>query len=250
MIQSKLFWIATAIFLTVTLLTLWFLYPPALAEFNNTRNQNTKLSEEIATSRQRVASLNELKQNKTTLNDIHQKAVSALPTTPSADLLLLQLDGLAQALGLDLTITVPFNEGAFSSQVSPTPAIDDGKIKQGSGSAGSSAPIITSSGAKTEFTLAGKFDFATTLNLLTKLKTFSRWNNVTTIDISGNTTETGVTVSGQVFWTPDSKKEFSGDANTLLQTAQKLFSGYQNYAAVPDFTREGQYGRSDPFATL
>lgn len=248
LLKNRVFLIASAVFVATMLLTVWFLFPPTLTDFNETRAALTKLEGDVRAAQGRADSYKDLQTNSLKLNEVHDLAASALPATPSPDLLLLQLDGLAKALGLDITITVPLTDGALAVQVgSPPPA--GGEVKQGSGSAGgSSQPIVTSSGSNTEFNLSFKGNFATAQTLLAKLKTFIRWNTVTGVEISTSGSETNVTISGQVFWLPTPSTEFTLPANDLLERAAKLFNGYQSYTTTPDISIEGQFGRADPFA--
>lgn len=247
-LKSKLFLISTVVFLGVTLSVIWFLYPPSLKRFNDTRGQGAKLDSDIASTQKIVTSLNDLASKKGSLDDLYDKASQALPTSPSADLLLLQLDGLTKALGLNVAITVPFGEGALVSQVAPSSSTDT-TVKQGSGSVGSSKPIVTSaSNSNTQFTLAGKFDFTATQTLLTKLKALIRWNNVTGVTITSSGGDMNVTITGEVFWASQSNSTLSGSVSTVLDQGAKLFSGYQSYSTVPNANTEGSFGRANPFA--
>ena len=246
--SSKYFLITTALFLVITVVVIWFFFPPLLGAFNENRAKNTELAQKLAASQADQTTMNELTAAKVSLADLSAKATLALPSSPSADLLLLQLDGLTKSLGLEATITVPFSQATPVSQVAAP--VSEGEVKPGSGSTGGTQPIVTSPSAssKTDFSLSGNWDFPTVLNLLTKLKTFSRWNNITSVDLVKSADKSTATISGKVFWTPpETNLQFSGSVKELLSQGKTLFGDNQSYAEPPDITREGNFGKSNPF---
>jgi len=250
LLNSKYFIVITGLFLVVTIAIIWFFFPPVLKTFNENKAQSNALTEQIKSSQAEASTVKDLVAAKTTIADLYDTATTALPSSPSADLLLLQFDGLTKSLGLNATITVPFSEGALAAQVAtPEAPKDENDIRPGSGSAGGTQPIISSSGTGTgtDFSLSGEWDYPTVLSLLTKLKTFIRWNTVTSIDLTKTADKSTATISGKVFWTPSSKLEFSGSVKDLLNQAKTLFAGYQTYAEAPDVTKEGNFGKSNPF---
>ncbi|MDP3992986.1 MAG: hypothetical protein Q8Q05_02110 [bacterium] len=250
LLTSKYFLVVTGLFLLITITVIWLFFPPALKVLNENKAAKLSLNEQIQTSQAAATGVEDLVSAKTTIAELYDKASLALPSSPSADLLLLQFDGLTESLGLDATITVPFSEGALASQVAaPAAPASDEEIKPGSGSAGGTQPIITSSdtGTKTDWSLSGEWDYPTVLNLLTKLKTFGRWNTVTSIDISAATDKSTATISGKVYWTPEGNLQFSGSVKELLTKAKILFDSYQTYTTIPDVTKEGNFGKSNPF---
>ncbi|MEK7202417.1 MAG: hypothetical protein AAB669_02725 [Patescibacteria group bacterium] len=250
LLTNKYFLVVTGLFLVITIGVIWLFFPPAIRLFNENKAAKLSLAEQIQTSQTDAAGVKDLVAAKTTIADLYDKASLALPSSPSADLLLLQFDGLTESLGLDATITVPFSEGSLAAQVAaPAAPASDEEIKPGSGSAGGTQPIITSSdtGTKTDWSLGGEWDYPTVLALLTKLKTFGRWNAVTSIDITAAADKSTATISGKVFWTPSSNLQFSGSAKELLTQAKTLFGSYQTYATTPDVTKEGNFGKSNPF---
>lgn len=247
---SKYFLVVTGLFLAITIAVIWLFFPPAIELLNENKAAKLSLAEQIQTNQADADAVKDLVSAKTTIADLYDKASLALPSSPSADILLLQFDGLTESLGLNATITVPFSEGSLASQVAaPTAPASDEEIKPGSGSAGGTQPIITSSdiGTKTDWSLSGEWDYPTVLSLLTKLKTFGRWNTVTSIDITAAADKATATISGKVFWTPTSNLQFSGSAKELLSQAKTLFDGYQPYTTIPDITKEGNFGKSNPF---
>ncbi|MEK7170973.1 MAG: hypothetical protein AAB774_01545 [Patescibacteria group bacterium] len=250
LLTSKYFLIITALFLILAAMIIWFFFPPVLKTSSENRTEFAALAEKIKVSQAEATTVKDLIAAKTTIADLYDRASLALPNSPSADLLLLQFDGLTKSLGLDATITVPFSEGSLASQVAaPTAPANDSDIKPGSGSTGGTQPIVTSSGTGTgtDFSLSGDWDYPTVLNLLTRLKTFIRWNSVTSIDLARTADKSTATISGKVFWIPASNLQFTGSAQELLSQAKTLLDSYQTYATTPDITKEGNFGKSNPF---
>ena len=249
LLSSKYFLVISGLFVVLTVAIIWFFFPPVIKTFNDNRAESSALAEKIKASQAEAATVKDLVAAKTTIAELYDNASAAVPSSPSADLLLLQFDGLTKSLGLDATITVPFSESSLASQVAPSAPKDENDIKPGSGSTGGTQPIITSSGGGTgtDFSLSGEWDYPTVLSLLTKLKTFIRWNTVTSIDLTKTADKTTATISGKVFWTPASNLQFSGSAKDLLSQAKTLFNPYVSYAVVPDVTKEGNFGKSNPF---
>jgi len=251
LLTSKYFLIISALFLVAAIAVIWFFFPPVIKSFNDNREQADTLAAQIETSQAEAATVNDLIAAKATIAELHEQASTALPGSPSADLLLLQLDGLTKSLGLEATITVPFSQATLPAQVDSSAAPkNESDIKPGSGSAGGTQPIIASAspGTNTDFSLSGEWDYPTALNLLAKLKTFIRWNAVTSIDLTRAADKSTATISGKVFWVPSTNLQFSGTAKDLLSQAKTLFDGYQTYAEAPDVTKEGNFGKSNPFA--
>ncbi len=249
-LASRYFLIITALFLAVTMTIIWFFFPPVLKTFKDIRVTTNSLTDQIETSQIDGVRAKDLVVEEATLASLYDKASLALPSSPSADLLLLQLDGLTKSLGLDATITVPFSSTSLANQVAaPAAPTNDNDIKPGSGSTGGSQPIINPSGTgtNTDWSLTGDWDYPTTLNLLTKLKTFSRWNAVTSIDLTSTAEKSTTTISGKVYWTPTANLQLTGSAQDLLDKAKTLFDSYQSYATVPDVTKEGNFGKTNPF---
>lgn len=250
LISSKFFLVISGLFLLLAISIIWLFFPPAIKSFNENRAQGELLTDQIKISQAEAATVKDLVAAKSTIEDLYDKASLALPGSPSADLLLLQFDGLTKSLGLNATITVPFSEGSLAAQVAtPATPADENDIKPGSGSTGGTQPIVTSSGSGTgtDFSLSGEWDYPTVLSLLTKLKTFIRWNAVTSIDLTRTADKSTATISGKVFWTPTSNQQFTGSVKDLLSQAKVLFDAYVTYAEVPDVTKEGDFGKSNPF---
>lgn len=250
LLTSKYFLIVTALFLAVSVTAIWFFYPSVLKTYNDNRSLSETLARQIKTGQLEGTTVKDLAAAKTTIGSLFDSASSALPDSPAADLLLLQFEGLTKSMGLNATITVPFSSASLASQVAaPTTPTDENEIKPKSGSVGGTQPVVTTttSSTKADFSLGGEWDYPTVLNLLTKLKTFSRWNAVTSIDLARSGDKSTATVSGKVFWSPTADLQFSGSVKELLTQANTLFGGYQSYAATPDITKEGNFGKSNPF---
>ena len=204
LLTSKYFLIISALFLVAAIAVIWFFFPPVIKSFNDNREQADTLAAQIETSQAEAATVNDLIAAKATIAELHEQASTALPGSPSADLLLLQLDGLTKSLGLEATITVPFSQATLPAQVDS-----------------SAAP---------------------------KNESDIRWNAVTSIDLTRAADKSTATISGKVFWVPSTNLQFSGTAKDLLSQAKTLFDGYQTYAEAPDVTKEGNFGKSNPFA--
>lgn len=250
LLSDKSFLAISALWLAITIAVIWFFFPDAIKRYNEVRVSRQTLTEQIEAAKRDAAEMKDLVTEKSTLADLYDKASLALPSSPSADLLLLQFDGLTKSLGLNATITVPFSEGSLVTQVAaPSAPTDEKDIKPGSGSTGSSQPIVTSSaaGTKTDYSLSGEWDYPTVLSLLAKLKTFGRWNAITAVDLTKAADKTTATISGKVYWAPTADSQFSGSVKDLLKQASALFGNYQSYATTPDITKEGNFGKSNPF---
>jgi hypothetical protein len=158
----------------------------------------------------------------------------------------LQLDGLLGSLGLsNAKITVPFGSATTASAA----ASDTSDSKPGT-VGNTTKPVVKSDVAnQTVVTIAGEMDYDHTKALLAALRSFSRWNKVTALDITQSGTVTNVTVSLQVFTAPDATADFTGADGDFLVRAKKIFGSLKQYATVPNYQTEGSYGRSNPFAT-
>jgi|SRR3989344_3481588 len=250
LISNKYFLITTAVFILATTAVIWLLFPSAINAYRGNKSESAALTEKLKISRAEGVVNEELVSNKDLIETLYASASTALPKTPSTDLLLLQLDGLSKSFGLNATITVPFSQASTSSQVTTLASPkNDTEVKPGSGSVGGNQPIITNSpdGTSTDFSLSGEWDYPTVLNLLARLITFIRWNNITNIDITKTAEKSSATISGRVFWEATDSPQFSGSVKELLDKSRKLFDSYQSYTTAPDITKEGSFGKSNPF---
>lgn len=247
MIRSWLFWVATALFAIISLGIIWKVYPPLLGRVSDQRTTLEHVNQNIAEEERYLAIVKGLKERQKDVDQLHAQASLALPVTSEPDLLLLQLDGLLGSLGLsNAKITVPFGSATTASASAAT---DTGDSKPGT-VGNTSKPVVKSDVAnQTVVTIAGEMDYDHTKALLTALRSFSRWNKVTALDITQSGTVTNVTVGLQVFTAPDATADFTGADGDFLARAKKLFGSLKQYATTPNYQTEGSFGRSNPFAT-
>ncbi len=244
LLTNRTFLIATLLFLAVAVTGIWFFYPPAINKYREIKNQQQILSDQVAAAQASVDSLAAFSAKEADLNKYFDLASNALPTEPGSDILMLQLEGLAQSLGISPTITLPFSGTAVVAQPAPASTGDD---NVSAGTTANSQPIATAASSQTQFTIAGQFDFNTTRVLIRKLATFIRWNAVTGVSITSTNDGLSASISGQTFWLPAqvADSNFSAD---LLTKAATLFASFDSYTATPDISKEGSFGRNDPFA--
>ncbi|HSX42246.1 MAG TPA: hypothetical protein VLE93_02750 [Candidatus Saccharimonadales bacterium] len=217
LLKSQRFWIATGSFLVLAGALLYFTFPPLWRTFQSQRSRLSDLNAQISSQTQYIATIKSLTAQPDTVNSLYQKATELLPPALDSDLLALQLDGLLASLNLsNLTVTVPF------------------------AATGTVAPSVT---------LTGAASFSQAQTLIAALKTFGRWNKITSIDLAQTGQNSTVTVSTSVFFRAAKAPEFSGSNTKLLTQAATLFKGYQTYATAPNVTQEGDFGRTDPFAS-
>lgn len=249
LVKSTSFWIATGIFLVVCLGLTWLVFPRLITKFRQTQQTLKTADEEITKAEQFLSTIDALSKNLDDLEKYHDAARLALPTTVEPEQLLLQLNGLVSDLRLDATVTVPISKGTTSTS---TGSSSSSEVK--AGSIGSSGTVVSNENTTNEagatFTINGKFGFGDLQTLIVRLRTFSRWNKIQSIDITRSDTTTTVALTGQVFSRPLSNKEFSGTDPQFMKKAGELFASLKSYATIPDITNEGSYGRKDPFAGL
>lgn len=254
LLSSKYFLIISLIFVATTIAVTWLLFPGAITTFKSNKTESSALTEKLQISRAEGVKIAELIVAKDSVESLFQTATMALPTSPSPDLLLLQLDGLTKSLGLTATITVPFSAGPQTSQVTVlAPSTKDNNILTPPSTIGGSQPNTepttnnSPSSANITFTLAGDWDYPTALKLLAKLKTFIRWNTITSVDLAKTADKSTSTISGRVYWAPTNNASFSGSIKDFLNQAETLFSSYQSYTTAPDINQEGDFGKTNPF---
>jgi len=241
--NGKLFIISTLLFVVVVTVFIWFFYPPALATRQENIEENQRLTDLISQRTATKQLIDQIGADKTKLTDLYDLAVQAYPASERSDLLLLQLDGLTKAAGVTATITVPFS-GAVT--VTPTaPPADETEIKAGQGTSTATTPIVT--GSDSNFSVSGTFSYEQTQNLISRLATFIRWNQLTAISISSGDAGLTVTLAGKSFWSNHSVKSTTISGPALIESATKLFGEFQSYSTEPDITTEGSFGVKNPF---
>ena len=244
LLTNRTFLIATLLFLLVAIGGIWLFYPPALRKFNEIKTQQQQLTDELAATQATVDSLAVFSAKEADLNKYYDLASNALPTAPGSDILMLQLEGLTQSLGVSATITLPFSGTAVAAQ--PAPASSSEEDVSPGGASNSGQPVVAASSSQSQFTIAGKFDFNTTRALIRKLSTFIRWNTITAVSITSSNDGFSASISGQTYWLPGQAADSTFGSDVLTRAAA-LFSGFDSYTSTPDVTTEGNFGRNDPF---
>lgn len=246
--KSKTFWIASALFLIIAGGVTWLVILPLISKAEEQGGQLSSLQSQVQSQQQYLATIKNLTKDRTTVNGLFDAANQLLPTNSGSDILSLQLNGLIGSLGLpDMVATVPFT-GAVT--VTTGGAVSSSTTPQAAGSlGGNSAPIVQGTTPnQLAFTLAGQASFSQAQSLLGHLRTFSRWNKITAIDVNQSGNQVNVTVSANVFSRSVAPTTLSGTNANLLTQAKTLFGQFQSYATTPDIKTEGQFGRGDPFA--
>jgi len=244
LIKQPMFWITTGLFVIISAGLLVYVMPDLLNRYTNFRAQNSDLQTQIADKESYLNQVKTLKNDKDNVEKYYEIAQKALPTSASSDTLLLQIEALTNSLGLGgVTITVPFNQVAAS----PTSSSSD-TVSTGGAANSTPGTVVKSSSTQTTFTVAGEMGFDSFRTLVSRLRTFARWNRVTTIDLTLSGGEYAASVTAQVFWKNTAQAAFSG-STSFLSSAKTLFDPLQSYSTTPDIQKEGDYGRPDPFAT-
>lgn len=222
LIKNLYFWAATVcLVLVVGGASLWFL-PPLLKQFKENKDKIISLDAQISENEQFLATLKSIEKQSATLDSLNNKAQLSLPKEPQPEILILQLDGLLKSLSLDkVAIEVPLTATAASKNA---PA----------------GMVVT------KFTLTGKMSFAQVKELIASLRGLSRWNKLTSLDLSQTELVTTVTLSGESYSKTEAPKPFTG-SQSFLANATQLFDSLTPYTTVPDVKTEGSFGKNDPF---
>lgn len=226
------------------------MYPPIIGEFRELGEKDKAVSEQIVNAEAYSASIKELKVNSSTLDAVYDSAGRALPVSAESELLLLDLEGLVNSIGLKgLTISVPFQGTAASATASSQSATSGATDEVKRGNTATTKPVVKD-GATADaltVTLSGSIDYSKANELLSKLKTFSRWNKVKSIDITKSGDTYATTISLEVFTKPAPSTSFTDTSAEFLKGAQALFSPMQTYTSKPNASSEGQFGKANPF---
>lgn len=231
--KNKFFLISTVTFLVIVFFAFWKAYPPLIKQLTESQGLGAELDQKITEHQQYLNLVKKLTAEEEQVESLYATAKQALPVKPEVEVLLLQLDGLLASTKINASVTTP-----PIGSTATTKATTEDKEKSDTNV---QAPKLV-------FTLSGEMDFTTLQGLLQQLRTLVRWNKITTIDLKQSGDKTAATISAEVFTKADAAKEFSGKDVKFLETAQALFTKYQSYATLPDVTKEGQFGRTDPLA--
>lgn len=218
--HSLYFWLIAGVTLVLVIVAATIFFPPVSSQVRANIAQIKQLEGQIAANEQFLVSIQSLEEQRATVEKLHQQAGLSLPETAQPEILLLQLDGLLKSLELaNISINVPL---------------------------ASTADKKDQAQAITTFTLTGAASFDQAKTLIAKLRTLSRWNKLIQASFTKSGDGTSLIISGQAFSKPLASKTYSGNAN-LVAEATKFFDSFQAYTTVPDVTREGNFGKTDPF---
>lgn len=248
LIKKPSFWIISLLFLVVTVILIIYVFPPLFSRFNSLRADSTSLTAERDKQKQYADLLDNLANNKDAVAGLYQSADQALPSTVRADFLLIQLDSLTSSMGLTgVKFVVPFSSGVVAT---PAPSGSGGTASIGG--AANSSPVVKSdsSGSQTTFSISGPIGFSSVQTLLQNLRSLSRWNKITSIELGLNGSEPTATITAQVFTLPNYSSNFTGADSSFLTKAQALFGSAKSYTTQPNSSTEGSYGRANPFAPV
>lgn len=252
LVRSKGFWISTVAFLLVSSGLVWFVLLPMMTTYRATAEEIASTAQQLEGKKQFLATVLQLSNDQASLETTFVAATAALPITTDPENLLIQLYALTKSLGLNSTITVPFDKTSTVGTPSTPPAASSDDVSPGP--VGSSQPVVVSEPSTNskgaEFSITGELSFSQVNSLIRRLWSFSRWNKISSIDIAYSSEKMSVTVSSQVFSRPAvSESSFAGTDSELLVKARQLFGSLKQYSTVPDIEKEGNFGRTDPFAT-
>jgi len=255
LLRSKFFWVATVLFLGISLVLTWKAYPPLLKQLQEKKAAESDLVEKVAQAKSYSDQVKSLSTHRQEITDLSQKVALALPTELQPELLLLQLNGLLGSVNLGgATVTVPFGQATAPVAAAAPPASsgsDASQPKAGSIGNSTTAPVVQQTdNTQATFTISGIMSFDDLQRLIEKLRSFGRWNKITALDINQTADGLTVTLTGQVFYKPASTSQYKGTDKNFLETAKKAFNSLQSYATAPNPTQEGQYGRANPFAAV
>lgn len=219
LIKSIYFWVATVILLAIIGVSGVKIIPPIVDNYQDNQQKLADSNIELDEQKKFLAAVNTIKNDPETLETLYDKALLALPETADSEILMLQLDGLLKSLKLgSVAINVPLQ----------------------------SADAAETEQNNIEVTLSGDISYDQMTKLLPKLKTFSRWNKISSFDITRDVDKYNSSITLKAFFQPGSTGVFSGNSK-ILEQAETLFSDFESYATNPDINTEGTFGRPNPF---
>lgn len=240
LLKNKFFLVTTVLFLLAAVVAIWRIYPPVLSQFKEHRVKAVELDAKLKEAESFNQGIIALRNQTEQLKMVYNLAERALPTNNQSEVLLLELEGLVKDSGLSgIRITVPFDSAAASV------ATDTEVVRPGTTS---KKPVVKGSAqTSTSFTLAGNISFAQSRALLDKLMNFSRWNKVKSIDISRSEEAYSTTIIADFFTKAAPSVANSSVPANLLSQASQVFQSLSQYSTTPDASREGSYGKPNPF---
>ena len=253
-IKSRMFWIATFVFLVVAVGTVGIFYPSQLVTYKENKAKADDLDSQIQTQQGYATLITNLKNNQKDVQTLFEKANLALPAKKEPEILMLELDGLISSLGINATATVPFSGGAATTTTTtatPTPTPAAGEVKPGSaGQAATPTPTTTGTVDGTiAFTIKGTMSYDQLNKLLVALKASTPWNKVTSIDLTSADGGLTATLNVESYY-KKAPTIFTGKDADFLAKAKTLFDQVNTYTTIPNSATEGNYGRGNPFQPL
>lgn len=247
-LKKPFFWIATGIFILVVFGATVYLFPPLFSKYGVLKEEKQSLKAELDKQRKYAQIIKELTKNKEAVSALYDAADQAMPASVNADFLLLQLEGLSNELGIaSPTLVVPFSQATTPAASTAAPAAS-GEVKKGT-TATSTQPVVKNDAAGTQvtFSIGGELDFAKTKTLIERLRSLSRWNKITSIDLTRAGDKSTTTIVAQIFTSTTKSATFTGSDSNFLTKANALFGATKAYTTEPNINTEGNYGRSNPF---
>jgi len=220
-LKNTYFWVMTLILLAVVVLSGLRIIPPMYATYQENQQTIADRKAELDKQQKFLDAVNAVKQDEASLNDLYTQAQTALPISNGSESLMLQLDGLLKELAIDATIDVPLAVDNTDDQATAQNQL--------------------------EVSINGDIGYNKARSLISRLKTFARWNKIKGFSIAKSTTGFTTSVNFLAYFKPGRVPEFSGDSNIMDKAAQ-VFDSLRSYTTVPDSTTEGTYGRSNPFS--
>lgn len=241
------FWVVTTIFALAVLFAAVFVLPATLREFNDQKTQLSAEQVKADESKRYQTIVSQIAKESATVDELYELAKKALPESAESELLLLELEVLMSQVGMSNTnINVPLNQATQSQAAAGGSVIaPQGALSTTESAPAPTQPVVKSAG-DTTFTVSGEGSWEMVVTLIEKLRTFSRWNKVTAIELSKKDSVITASISAQAYTRPTSTK-FIGSDPELLTKAKELFFNIQSYTTRPDPTTEGTFGKTNPF---
>jgi hypothetical protein len=214
------FWVMTLVLLAVAFLSGLRIIPPMYATYQQNQQSIIERQAELDKQQKFLAAVNAVRQDETALDSLYAQAQTALPSSNGSESLMLQLDGLLGELSINASIDVPLSVATTEGQATQN---------------------------QLEVSISGDINYTQTRTLISRLKSFARWNKIKSFNIAKTNDDFSTTISFFAFFKPGKVAEFSGDS-AVMTKANQVFDSLRSYSTTPDSTTEGNYGRSNPFS--